>query len=185
MKRRNYVVMMSTVCLLIGATQFAAAQEKMMMHEPQAAPTNAIAVLSPVGNSGVHGTMTFTKVEGGIKLVADVEGLTPGKHGFHIHEYGDCSAPDGTSAGGHFNPTGMMHGAPMAPEHHEGDMGNLTADKDGKAHLELTDPSMTLSGPNSIIGRGIIVHAGEDDLKTQPTGSSGARVACGVIGIAK
>jgi Cu-Zn family superoxide dismutase len=147
--------------------------------------TKAVAVLHPIEGSNVHGVVTFTKVENGIKIVADIEGLTPGKHGFHIHEYGDCSAPDGTSAGGHFNPDNKKHGATDAAERHVGDMGNVTADADGNAHFEWTDNLMTFSGPHSIIGRGVIVHAGEDDLVSQPTGDAGSRVACGVIGIAK
>ncbi len=120
-----------------------------------------------------------------MKVVADVTGLTPGKHGFHVHEFGDCSSPDGNSAGGHFNPTHKQHGAPDAVERHEGDLGNVVADSSGKAHLEWKDKVMKLSGPDSIIGRSMIVHVQEDDLKTQPTGNSGGRVACGVIGVAK
>lgn len=145
----------------------------------------AVAVLHPTEGNTVHGVVTFTKVENGIKVVADIKGLAPGKHGFHIHEYGDCSAPDATSAGGHFNPDNKQHGAPDAAERHVGDMGNVTADADGNGHLELIDNLMTFSGPHSIIGRGVIVHSGEDDLTSQPTGNAGSRVACGVIGIAK
>ncbi len=129
--------------------------------------------------------VTFTRTDSGIKIVADVEGLTEGKHGFHVHQYGDCSNPDGTSAGGHFNPENKKHGAPTDTERHVGDLGNLDAGADGRAHYERMDSVITLSGEHSIIGRGIIVHAGEDDLTSQPTGAAGARVACGVIGIAK
>ncbi|MGI8437399.1 MAG: superoxide dismutase family protein [Chthoniobacterales bacterium] len=150
-----------------------------------AEPSKAIAVLHPTQGSQVKGTVTFTKSGAEIKIVADVSGLTPGKHGFHIHEFGDCSSPDGKSAGGHFNPTNHPHAGHDVAQRHEGDMGNLTADAAGKAHLELTDKMMTMSGERSIIGRGLIVHAKADDLKSQPTGDAGARVACGVIGIAK
>ena len=148
-------------------------------------PTKAIAVLHPLKGSNVEGTVTFTKSGNEVKIVADVTGLTPGKHGFHIHEYGDCSSPDGKSAGGHFNPTNNPHASHDAAQRHEGDMGNLEADASGKAHLELTDNMMTMSGEKSIIGRGVIVHEKEDDLKSQPVGNAGGRVACGVIGIAK
>ena len=148
-------------------------------------PTKAIAVLHPTQGNHVEGVVTFTRSGDEMKIVADVTGLTPGKHGFHIHEYGDCSAPDGKSAGGHFNPTNDPHAGHDSAQRHEGDMGNLEADSAGKAHLELTDNVMTMSGRKSIIGRGIIVHEKADDLKTQPTGNSGARVACGVIGIAQ
>jgi Cu-Zn family superoxide dismutase len=147
--------------------------------------TKAIAVLHPASNSQVKGTVTFTKSGDGVQIVADVTGLKPGKHGFHIHEFGDCSAPDAASAGGHFNPTHKQHGAPTATERHAGDLGNLEADSSGKAHLQWTDPTMKLSGDESILGHAVIVHEKEDDLKTQPTGNAGGRLACGVVGVAK
>jgi superoxide dismutase, Cu-Zn family len=147
--------------------------------------TKAIAVLHPTQGSKVEGTVTFTKSGDEMKVVADVTGLTPGKHGFHIHEFGDCSSPDGKSAGGHFNPTKAPHAGHDVEQRHVGDLGNIEADSSGKAHLELTDKMMTLSGENSILGRGLIVHEKADDLKTQPTGDAGGRLACGVIGVAK
>ncbi|MEP7078342.1 MAG: superoxide dismutase family protein [Chthoniobacterales bacterium] len=147
--------------------------------------TKAVAVLHPTTGSNVAGTVTFTMASDQIKVVADITGLTPGKHGFHIHEFGDCSAPDAKSAGGHFNPTNHQHGAPDAADRHAGDLGNIEADAAGKAHLELTDKAMKLSGSDSIVGHAVIVHEKADDLKTQPTGDAGGRVACGVIGIAK
>jgi Cu-Zn family superoxide dismutase len=143
----------------------------------------AIAVLHPTTGNKVTGVVTFTKAPNGIKVVADVEGLTPGMHGFHVHQYGDCSAPNADSAGGHFNPEGMTHGAPTSRERHVGDLGNVTADKDGNAHLEWTDTLLSFEGRDSIIGRGLIVHAMVDDLVSQPAGNAGPRVACGVIGI--
>lgn len=152
---------------------------------PADEPTKAIAVLYPTKGSSVQGTVTFTKSGNEVKIVADITGLTSGKHGFHIHEFGDCSSPDGSSAGGHFNPTNQPHAGHDAAERHEGDLGNLEADSSGKAHLELTDTMITMSGGNSIIGRGVIVHEKEDDLKSQPVGNAGGRVACGVIGPAK
>ena len=148
-------------------------------------PTKAIAVLHPTKGSNVEGTVTFTKSGDEVKIGADLTGLTPGKHGFHIHEFGDCSSPDGKAAGGHFNPTNNPHAGHDDAQRHEGDMGNLEADASGKAHLDLTDKIMTMSGEKSIIGRGVIVHEKADDLKSQPVGNAGGRVACGVIGIAK
>ncbi|MFC0875360.1 superoxide dismutase family protein [Saccharicrinis sp. FJH2] len=147
--------------------------------------TKAVCVLAPTEGNEVTGTITFTKVPSGVKIVAEVKGLTPGKHGFHVHEYGDITGKDGKTTGGHFNPEGMKHGAPGDKERHVGDLGNLVAGPDGKAHYERVDKVISLSGKHSIIGRAIIVHAGEDDLKSQPTGAAGARVAEGVIGIAK
>ena len=145
----------------------------------------AVADLAPTAGNSARGTVTFTQKDETVLVVAKVSGLTPGNHGFHIHEKGDCSAPDAMSAGGHFNPTKMAHGGPTDQMRHSGDLGNLVADEQGIAKLEWVDPMMKLSGPNSIIGHAVIVHAKEDDLKTQPTGNAGGREACGVIGITK
>lgn len=145
----------------------------------------AIAVLHPASGSQVAGTVTFTTRDDGIQVVADVTGLAPGKHGFHIHEFGDCSAVDASSAGSHFNPTHKAHGGPEMKERHIGDLGNLEADASGKAHLEWKDKTMKLTGASSILGYAVIVHEKEDDLKSQPVGNAGGRVACGVIGVAK
>ncbi len=147
--------------------------------------TKAVAVLHATEGNDVEGTVTFKAVEGGVKVIADVKGLTPGKHGFHVHQYGDCSKADGTSAGGHFNPEDHQHAGPMDDMRHVGDLGNLEADENGMARYERVDSVLALNGPHSIIGRGLIVHAGEDDLTSQPTGAAGARVACGVIGVAE
>lgn len=143
----------------------------------------AVAQLQPTEGNETSGTVTFTKAENGIRVVVDIQGFEggPGKRGFHIHEHGDCSAPDATSAGGHFNPEEKSHGAPDAAERHAGDFGNLTVDEDGNARTEFVDTTISFDGPHSIIGRAVIVHAQEDDLQTQPTGDAGARVACGVI----
>jgi Cu-Zn family superoxide dismutase len=149
------------------------------------APTKAVAVLHPTQGSSVQGRVTFNKAEAGVKVSLRVTGLTPGKHGFHVHEFGDCSAPDGASAGGHFNPTGDPHAAPADAKRHTGDLGNVEADQDGAAALDYVDARAALEGPESILGRGVIVHANADDLKTQPTGNAGGRVACGVIGVAQ
>jgi superoxide dismutase, Cu-Zn family len=146
--------------------------------------TRAVAVLSPTAANSVSGTVTFTRVQTGVRIVADLTGLTPGAHGFHIHEFGDCTAPDATSAGGHFNPARAQHGPPDTVHRHAGDFGNLIADATGRAHYERVDTMITMEGLNSIIGRAVIVHEKTDDLRTQPTGNAGARVACGVIGVA-
>ena len=141
----------------------------------------AAAELNPTKGSKVKGTVTFTKEKRGVRVVADVSGLSPGEHGFHIHEKGDCSAPDGASAGAHFNPSGMPHGGPNSLRRHSGDFGNLTADSSGRARADFVDPYLTFSGPSSIIGRAVIVHPQADDLISQPAGNAGARAACGVI----
>jgi Cu-Zn family superoxide dismutase len=145
----------------------------------------AVALLNPTQGSSVKGTVSFVQKGGKVLVDVHASGLTPGAHGLHIHEKGDCSAPDGTSAGGHFNPDQTAHGAPGHGVHHAGDFGNITADANGKAELELWVPatqfSLVKDAPNSIIGKGVIVHADPDDLKSQPAGNSGKRLACGVI----
>ena len=197
MKARNLLFSWSAAILLLFAVQSCTNSPKQNQDEqsattvksaevmhPEVNIDKAICVLHPTEGNDVTGTVTFTKSGDKIKVVADLQGLTPGKHGFHIHEYGDCSKADGTSAGGHFNPGNMEHGAPADTVRHEGDLGNIEADANGNGHLEWTDSQISFSGESSIIGRAIIVHAGEDDLTSQPTGAAGARVACGVIGIA-
>jgi superoxide dismutase, Cu-Zn family len=142
----------------------------------------ATAHLRPTEGSQVHGTTTFTQKGDKVVVRADVAGLMPGLHGFHIHEKGDCSAPDATSAGGHYNPLNADHGGPQGSPRHAGDLGNLNANEYGKATLTLEVQGVSVgSGPNDIIGKGLIVHAKADDFKSQPAGDSGPRVACGVI----
>jgi Cu-Zn family superoxide dismutase len=150
-----------------------------------ALPSKGVAVLMPMQGNQISGTITFTSTPKGTDVVADISGLTPGKHGFHIHEYGDCSAPDAASAGGHFDPEHMHHAGTENPHRHVGDLGNITADAAGKAHYTYLNKLLSFKGSHNIIGRSVIVHASEDDLKTQPAGNSGGRIACGIIGIAK
>jgi len=154
--------------------------------EPPAPPppkeATATLTATPKSKSKVTGSITFKEVEGGVEVTANVEGLKAGDHGWHVHETGDCSAPDGASAGGHFNPDAHKHGGPEGEMHHAGDFGNLTAGKDGKATATFTMKGITLGeGASSIAGKGFIVHAKKDDLKTDPSGNSGDRIACGVI----
>src|SRR5215831_8902546 len=151
-----------------------------------AASSKGISVLHPTAGNKVSGTVTFTPVADGVQVHAEITGLTPGKHGFHVHEFGDCSGADASSAGAHFNPTNQPHAGPDAAARHEGDMGNVEADSSGKATLEYVDHQISLTNDQqSVIGRSVVVHAKADDLKSQPAGDSGARVACGVIGRAK
>lgn len=145
----------------------------------------ATAVIHSTEGNSVQGTVTFTKTDDGVRVQAEVSGLgSETLHGFHIHEYGDCRAADGTSAGGHYNPEDMAHGAPTDDVRHIGDLGNLPSNEEGVATIDFVDPMLSLSGENSIVGYGVIVHADEDDLVTQPTGAAGPRLGCGVIGVA-
>ncbi len=142
----------------------------------------AEALLQPTKGSTASGTMTFVQQGGMVLISGRFTGLTPGAHGFHIHEKGDCSAPDGTSAGGHFNPLGKRHGDLSRAEHHAGDLPMVVAGANGQARFEALMDGITLNnGPGNILGRGIVIHARPDDFTTQPTGNSGGRVACGVI----
>jgi Cu-Zn family superoxide dismutase len=152
---------------------------------PKPAVTHAIAVLHPGKDSKVAGTVHFKKEGSGVHVTGALTGLAAGNHGFHIHEFGDCSAADFTSAGGHFNPAGNPHGGPKDAKRHEGDMGNIEATADGNAAIDYVDSALAFAGAQSIVGRGVVVHANPDDFKTQPTGNAGGRVACGVIGVAK
>ncbi len=143
----------------------------------------AVAVVHPVGQNNISGVVHFERSETGTKVTAEIMGLSEGNHGFHIHQYGDCSAPDGTSAGGHFDPDEMQHNSRDAEKRHVGDMGNLESEgEQSTTTINYVDDNIFLE---EIIGRGIIIHAGEDDLSSQPSGDAGARIACGVIGVAQ
>ncbi|MGE5641201.1 MAG: superoxide dismutase family protein [Clostridia bacterium] len=144
----------------------------------------AHAELQPTKGNTARGEATFVQTaDNQVRVTVTVDGLKPGsEHGFHIHEAGDCSAPDAMSAKGHFNPAGKPHGHPSMADHHAGDLPALKADAGGRATAEATLQGISISaGAASILGRGLIVHADPDDYKTQPTGNSGARIACGVI----
>lgn len=143
---------------------------------------SATTQLEARSGSKVVGTLKFMQHGDHVMVMADVSGLQPGQqHGVHVHDKGDCSAPDGMSAAGHFNPTGKPHG-PQEADHHGGDMPALVADANGRAKAQFHLTGVTVAdGPTSIVGRSVIVHKDPDDYKTQPTGNSGARIACGVI----
>lgn len=144
------------------------------------------AVIHPTVGNEASGVVTFTRDGDNVRVTATVSGLDPETlHGFHIHEYGDCSAEDGTSAGGHYNPFGMPHSAPIDTERHMGDLGNLASDEEGAATIDFVDEILEMTGPFSILGYGVVLHAEEDDLVSQPTGDAGARIGCGVIGVAQ
>lgn len=143
--------------------------------------TAATASLAARSGSSVSGDVSFSETPDGLRVRAKIVGLTPGAHGFHIHETGDCSAPDAMSAKGHFNPGGKAHGFHKDPEHHGGDLPNLMANAQGEATYIYELAGLGLSGPTGVLGRSVVVHADPDDYKSQPAGNSGKRVACGVI----
>jgi len=142
----------------------------------------AVATVEPTQGNRAAGTVTFAQKGDKVLVTAKLTGLAPGGHGFHVHEKGDCIAPDGMSAGGHFNPLGKPHASPSTTDRHAGDMPLLVADASGNASLEAElDVIAVGGGATDVIGRSVVVHRDADDFSTQPAGNSGARVACGVI----
>ncbi len=139
------------------------------------------------GKSGAHvdGETWFAQDKNGVRIVVEVSHATPGLHGIHIHENGDCSAEDASSAGEHFNPTHLTHGAVNPLKSHVGDLGNIKIDSHGNGTLNLVIPTTSFNPEfldyKKLIGKSVIMHAKEDDLKNQPSGNSGARIACGTI----
>ncbi|MBI5489753.1 MAG: superoxide dismutase family protein [Deltaproteobacteria bacterium] len=148
-----------------------------------AEPRVATAELAGPPGSPIRGVITFTERGGSVAVHAEVTGVPDaGEHGFHVHDVGDCSAADFSSAGGHFNPAAGPHAGPHDVPRHAGDLGNLTVGADGTGTLDLTTGLLTVAdGPDSVVGRSVILHAARDDMSTQPTGNSGARIACGVV----
>jgi len=147
------------------------------------APRTLDVAIAAKSGSKLSGKATLTETDGGVHVTLSVEGVDPGDHGAHVHEKGDCSAADGASAGGHFNPQSNAHGLPVTEKRHLGDLGNLAVGKDGKGSLDITIPGANLipGDANSFAGKAIIVHAKKDD-GGQPTGNAGGRIGCGVIG---
>jgi superoxide dismutase, Cu-Zn family len=144
----------------------------------------ATAALKPTAGSSASGSVTFAQARGKVLVSGEVRGLKPNAvHGFHVHEKGDCSAPDGMSTGGHFNPDAKPHGEHGNAPHHAGDLASLKSDANGVATFRYESAAITVGsgGANDVVGRGLIVHRDPDDYKTQPTGNSGARIACAVI----
>lgn len=150
----------------------------------QATSTSASAHVTLASTQGqfARGQLDLRQDATGVLVTGTLQGLSPGAaHGFHVHEKGDCSALDASSAGAHYNPSGTAHGNPAAPPHHAGDMANVQADASGRARVDAHVAGVSLGAANDIIGRAFIVHADADDYATQPSGNSGARIACGVI----
>ena len=184
MKRRLiFCLALAAACLLLAASIVAQAAPA-SQPSAKAAMKSAGAVLEAKSGSKLTGKAVFTEEAGGkIMLKVEIEGIAPGTHAVHIHEKGDCSAADGASAGGHWNPTAEAHGKWGTSPYHRGDIGNIEVGADGKGSITLTTDAWAIGAgtPNDIIGKAIIVHANADDFKTQPTGNAGGRIGCGVI----
>ena len=153
---------------------------------PATPSQQAIAIIGPASGSALAGTAIFTQNGDTITLVIEVQNVSPGLHAVHIHETGDCSAPDATSAGGHWNPTNVAHGKWGEGEFHLGDIGNITVGEDGTGTIALTTDlwEMGTGSVLDIVGTGIIVHADADDFTSQPSGNAGARIGCGAVQLA-
>jgi len=152
--------------------------------EPAAAAPAAAAQIAPTQGNTVTGALALAPSAEGVHITGSIQGLKPdAEFGFHVHVKGDCTAPDASSAGGHFNPTQAQHGNPTGPTHHAGDMLNLKSDAQGVAQVDATAVGTSLNGDpgTDIMGKAIVVHESPDDYATQPSGNSGKRVACGVI----
>ncbi|HEX6704462.1 MAG TPA: superoxide dismutase family protein [Albitalea sp.] len=178
----NRVHLLAAAAALAALGGCASPESATPMAAARAAGPKAVATLSPTTGNTAAGTVVFEQHGDHVMVTAKLTGLKPNQeHGFHAHEKGDCSSGDGMSTGGHFNPGGKPHG-PQDAEHHAGDLPALKADANGNAQASFHLTGVTLgSGTNDLVGRGLVVHAAPDDYKTQPTGNSGARIACGVI----
>lgn len=177
---------MRKVCCLIGVGAAVALIAGVHCVAGEKGAAKAVAVIESRSDSHVTGKATFREVNGKVTLRLAIEGAEPGTHAVHLHEKGDCTAPDGTSAGGHWNPTREDHGKWVAPPFHRGDIGNVEVGANGKGRLTLTTDLWTIGGApeTDVVGKAIIVHAKADDFTTQPTGNAGGRSGCGVVELA-
>lgn len=172
-------IMILTLFLLTACAE----HETSEMYNDKPKLEKAVAVVHSTADNSAEGVVTFTRVDEGVRIEANISGLDAnGTHGFHVHEFGDCRADDATSAGSHFNPKDMPHAGPMDEERHIGDLGNLTANENGVAEYIYIDEKVELNGVYSVLGLAVVVHAQEDDLESQPVGDAGGRIGCGIIG---
>ena len=172
----KYHICAGLVFALFGATSF--------NNEALAVtPVRAQTTLKATAGNLASGNFSFLQTPEGVEVSGTIRGLSPNsRHGFHVHENGDCSAPDAKSAGGHFDPTHYPHGNPSKPPHHAGDMPNIESNESGIAQVDVLVNGVTLGGgPTSLLGKSVVVHEDSDDYTSQPSGGSGSRIACGVI----
>lgn len=183
MKRIYFTLLMMSIGWLNATDAVRAARvsrEEIAEVRSQLPIQHAIAAVNPTKGYQASGIIIFTAVRDGVRVIAELEGLSPGKHGLNIHEY-DCCSEDASSAGQHYNPLRTKHGSPFSAERHMGDLGNVVADLSGHASYDYVDPVIQLNGPYSIIGKSILVHANADDYTTQPSGNTGAGIGFGII----
>lgn len=173
MTKRRSILALGALLLTVGTAR--------------AADDQLVAYLAPTQGNETRGIVVFRPEGDGVRVTGIITGLTPNaKHGFHVHQYGDCSAPDATSAGDHYSPKPTEHGDPTKAPHHAGDLGNIDADAKGAALVDVLVKGVSTTGAAApLIGRGLIVHGKPDDLTSQPSGNAGPRVACAVLGATK
>jgi len=183
----RYLIGLGVAVALIAAANCAAGEKDKGKAAAKGQEKKAVAVIESKSDSHVTGKATFSEANGKVTLNLEIEGAEPGTHAVHLHEKGDCTAPDGASAGGHWNPTGENHGKWGTPPFHRADIGNVEVGADGKGTLTMSTGLWTIGGApeTDVIGKAIIVHAKADDFTTQPTGNAGGRVACGVVALVK
>ena len=179
-----FFLLISVSILLMGCERV---QQQAGVLPTETPAEQAHAAIGSLNDSGVTGMAVFTQNGDQITLTAEIQGASPGLHAIHIHANGDCSAPDGTSAGGHWNPTDVAHGQWGEDEFHLGDIGNITVGEDGTGRITLTTDLWEIGTGSDVdvVGKGIIVHADADDFVSQPSGNAGARIGCGVIVLAE
>ena len=167
------------ICLLVTSAACPGPQVK---PDDTATKTAASTTLEARSGTSISGDASFAQEGDTVRVVVNVKGATPGEHGLHIHEKGDCSAADAASAGPHFNPHKMDHGGVEQSPRHAGDLGNMTIGADGSGRHEVVLKGLTVvAGELSVVVRALVLHEKPDDLRTQPSGNSGARIGCGVI----
>ena len=184
LQRLSIVILLSMLVACSPAKKEEGSEETVSEETAEMTQPKAMATMNSASGSSVTGTAKFTQTgEMTVRMSLEVQGLTPGEHALHLHENGDCSAADASSAGGHWNPTGAAHGKRGEGEFHAGDVINIIADADGNVSWSQEINGWTIGGSDStnILNRGIIIHDKLDDFTTQPTGAAGGRVACGVI----
>ena len=187
--------MKKLILIMLGGILFSACNNTVEEYYDDNVPTEidmvegipvkaAVANIQATSGSDIKGTVAFTEAEGKVGLEANIIGLSKGKHAIHIHETGDCSASDGKSAGGHWNPTGVDHGKWGDEPFHKGDIGNLEASGDTITVMTLTTDRWCIGCEDenkNILNKAIIIHEGPDDFTSQPAGAAGARIGCAVI----
>ena len=183
----RYLIGVGVAAALVAGVNCAAGEQGKAKGVGTGQEKKAVAAIESKSGSHVTGKATFREANGKVTLTLEIEGADPGTHAVHLHEKGDCTAPDGASAGGHWNPTHENHGKWGTPPFHRADIGNLEVGADGKGSLTMTTDLWSIGGApeTDVVGKAIIVHAKADDFTTQPTGNAGGRVACGVVALAK